>query len=190
MLMPNHIPGWTWDAYVNYKPGTEANSENSYAAPSFMAADDPTRQINGSTLKIETMRWLKFRTWIHQTITVTAGIDVFFQVQAQAFSSLDRLIVKAGIDPTGAENCYDTLWGQEQRINQDDGSVTIVSPVVRIAAVVVEEATPELEHGEEESLAQENKVQYGRVTVCIYAEPTYPHVNNAAFFDEAELVIQ
>lgn len=192
MLMPNRIPGWTWDAYVNYKQGDATNSESSYAEPFFMAADDPGRQIEGSTLKIETIRWLKYRAWVHQTITITAGIDVFFQVQTNAFSSLDRVIVKAGIDPTGAGNCYDALWGVEQRINQDDGIMTLTSPVVRIAPAETDPVTPtaELDHGEEEPPAtEEYKVQYGRVTVCIYAEPSYPHINNAAFFDEAEIVI-
>jgi hypothetical protein len=32
--------------------------------------------------------------------------------------------------------------------------------------------------------------QAGRVTVCLFAEATYPSVNNAAFFDDARFTVQ
>ena len=182
-LMPNRIPGWDWDAYVNYKPGSDYSVENSYAEPLFTAADDPIRQIHGTTLKVETMRYLKFRTWVHQTVTVTVGSTVYFEIKASAFSSLDRLIVKAGIDPTGAENCYNAQWGQEMRINQDDGVVTLTSP--RVTVPEYQETPVEEQQGTPEEQPPE---KVGRVTLCFYAEPTYPHVNNAAFFDQATLI--
>ena len=97
-LKPNRISGWTWDAYVNYLPGGNYDPDNSYAEPTFDDADDPIRRINGSTLKVETIKWLKFRTWVHQTVSVTVGTTVQFSIKASAFSSLDRLKVKAGID--------------------------------------------------------------------------------------------
>lgn len=181
-IMPNRIPGWEWDVYVNYKVGDDYDSETSYAEAMFSAADDPARQINGTTLKIETIRWLKFRAWVHQSVTVTAGSRAYFKIQAKAFSSLDSLIVKAGIDPTGAGNCYNARWGQEMRINQDSGTVTLSSPTVIVAPVEALPADQEEEPAEEQERA-------GRVTVCFFAEPTYPHVNNAAFFDVAELVV-
>ncbi len=189
-ILPNRIPGWQWDAYVNYKGGDEYNSENSYAEPMFSAADDPLRQIDGSTLKVETMRWLRFRTWVHQTVTVTAGSRVSFRIRAKAFSSLDSLIVKAGIDATGAEDCYNARWGDELRINQDSGIVTLSSPSLVVPAISgppEEEVEEELDLEEEEAEVEE--VLLGRVTVCFYAEPAYPHVNNAAFFDMAELIV-
>jgi len=186
-LLPNRIPGWTWDAYVNYKPGDPYDPETSYAEPVFTAADDPARQIDGTTLKVETMRWLRFRAWVHQTVTVTAGSAVSFQIRAKAFSSLDSLIVKAGIDPRGAGNCHGALWGQELRINQDSGIVTLTSPRVIAAAIP---PTPEAEdqEGSDEEPA-ENQPALGRVTVCFSAEPSYPHINNAAFFDQASLTV-
>jgi hypothetical protein len=193
MLMTNRIPGWKWDAYVNYRPGQQANTENSYAEPFFAAADDPLRQIDGSTLKIETMRWLKYRAWIHQTITVTAGSKLYFQIKANAFSSLDRIIVKAGIDPTGADNCYDALWGEEKRINQDDGIVTLQSPTIVVPPIAESTVTPTPtpEHGEEAPVPTEAPPpSLGRITVCFYAEPTYPHINNAAFFDKAVIILK
>lgn len=181
-IMPNRIPGWKWDAYINYGPDSEYDAENSYAEPVFTTADDPKRQISGATLKVETLRWLKFRTWIHQTVTVTAGSRAYFQIKAQAYSSLDRLIVKAGIDPTGAGHCYDAIWGEEKRINQDDGTVLISSPNVVVSPNQGPDETEETESANEDA-------GLGRVTLCFYAEPTYPHINNAAFFDQAELVV-
>ena len=58
--------------YLDKETGDDLDPENSYAEPFFEAADDPARQIYGTTLKIETVRWVKFRTWVHQTVTVTA----------------------------------------------------------------------------------------------------------------------
>jgi hypothetical protein len=187
-VLPNRIPGWQWDAYVNYKGGDQYSPETSYAEPLFTAADDPVRQINGSTLKVETMRYLKFRTWVHQTVTVQAGSRVTFRIRAKAFSSLDSLIVRAGIDATGPENCYNARWGDELRINQDSGVVTLSSPAVVVPPVRTPTPTPPSEDEEVEE-TQTDEVMFGRVTVCFFAEPAYPHVNNAAFFDVAELIV-
>lgn len=194
-VLTNRIPGWTWDAYVNYKPGEDFDAENSFAEPIFNAADDPARRIDGSTLKIETVRWLKFRTWIHQTVSVTVGSTVQFSIKASAFSSLDRLIVKAGIDPTGQDHCYDALWGQEMQINQDNGIVVLKSPSVTVPELPREDessdqttptSTPDPREPDLEPTPPIENL--GTVTLCFYAEPTYAHVNNAAFFDQAELI--
>lgn len=192
-LLTNRIPGWTWDAYVNYKPGEDFNPENSFAEPIFNAADDPARRIDGSTLKVETVRWLKFRTWVHQTVSVTAGSTVQFSIKARAFSSLDRLIVKAGIDPTGQDNCDNARWGQEMQINQDDGVIVLKSPRVVVPEFLEEDkstATPTStpDSRETDLTPTPPAEKMGRVTICFFAEPTYAHVNNAAFFDQAELI--
>lgn len=191
-LLPNRIPGWSWDAYVNYRPGDVADPETSYAEPLFDDADDAQRQIDGSTLKVETIRWLKFRSWVHQTVTVTAGSQVQFRIRANAFSSLDRLIVKAGIDPNGAGNCFNAIWGPEQRINQGDGIIVLSSPFVNVPPMISpeESETEEEPSNGEEDTPSRPKVTLGRVTVCFFAEPTYPHVNNAAFFDLAEIIVR
>ncbi|MDF1514447.1 MAG: hypothetical protein P1S60_11615 [Anaerolineae bacterium] len=175
-LLPNRIPGWKWYAFVNYRSGDEYDPNSSFAEPVFSAADDPLRQISGTTLKVETVRWLKFRTWVHQSITVTAGSSVSFRIKAKAFSSLDSLIVKAGIDPQGADNCNGVRWGQEMHINQDSGVVTLTAPRIIV---------PITEQEDEDAPA----AQLSRITVCFYAEPKHPHVNNAAFFDQAELIV-
>ncbi len=192
-VLPNRIPGWKWYAYVNYVGG-EADPQNSFAEPIFTAADDSARKINGATLKVETIRWLRFRTWVHQTVSVTVGSTVQFRIKAQAFSSLDRLIVKAGIDPTGQPHCDDIRWGEVQYINQDSGIVTLISPRVVVAAptggpTATATATPGPRERETPSPEPEEVTEVlGYVTVCFYAEPSYPHINNAAFFDQAELI--
>lgn len=175
-LLPNRIPGWKWTAFVNYQSGDEYNPDSSFAEPVFTAADDPLRQINGTTLKVETLRWLKFRTWIHQSVTVTAESTVYFRIKAKAFSSLDSLIVKAGIDPQGADNCNNARWGKEMHINQDSGVVTLTSPQIIAPRIAVDDDA-------------EVDTDLSRITLCFYAEPKYPHINNAAFFDQAELVV-
>lgn len=159
----NDIPGWQTDSFVNYESGGGYDPHNSYAEPTFTSADDPVRRINGSTLKIETIRWLKFRAFVYQQITVTTGSTAYFQIRANAFSSIDELILRAGVDPNGRDGCAGARWG-EVIIDQDDGIVTITSP-----RVIVGES--------------------GRATVCLYAEPRYPDVSNAAFFDQAELIV-
>jgi hypothetical protein len=178
-LLPNRIPGWKWYAFVNYRSGDDYNPDSSFAEPLFSAADDPLRQINSTTLKVETMRWLKFRVWVHQSVTVTAGSTVSFRIKAKAFSSLDSLIVKAGIDPQGADNCNNARWGKEMQINQDSGVVILTSPQVIAPSTEVADADDDDKEGSDLS----------RITVCFFAEPKFPHVNNAAFFDQAELIV-
>ncbi len=195
-ILPNRIPGWKWYAYVNYKSGA-TNPETSFAEPVFTVADDSVRQISGSTLKVETVRWLKFRTWVHQTVTVTAGSTVQFSIKANAFSSTDRLIVKAGVDPTGQPHCDNAQWGETWRINQDDGIITLTSPRVVVAAME-DKSTPTpmptltpdpLERETPAPVEPEEETEIlGKVTICFYAEPAYPHINNAAFFDQAQLI--
>lgn len=192
-LLVNRIPGWTWDAYVNYKPGADFDPNSSFAEPTFSAADDPARRINGSTLKVETIRWLKFRTWIHQTVTVTAGSTVQFSIKAQAYSSQGQLIVKAGVDPTGQDHCYDARWGQEMHINQDSGTVLLKSPSVVVPEKLLGEAPTAEPTGtpdprEPDLIGTPVAEKVGQVTICFYAEPAYAHINNAAFFDQAELI--
>lgn len=191
-VLPNRIPGWKWYAYVNYVGG-EADPQNSFAEPIFTAADDPVRQIHGATLKVETIRWLKFRAWVHQTVSVTVGSTVQFSIKANAFSSLDSLIVKAGIDPAGHPHCDDARWGNAQYINQNNGIVTLISPQVIVTMPTggpTPTATATVDRREQETpVPEETPTEIlGNVTVCFYAEPAYPHINNAAFFDQAELI--
>jgi hypothetical protein len=102
--------------------------------------------------------------------------------------------VKAGVDPTGAGHCHDAVWGPEVRINQDDGVVQLSSPQVTVRplpdATEADEAEVEVEEEDNEDMEErEEEAPQGRVTLCFFAEPVYPHVNNAAFFDQAKLIV-
>ncbi len=165
-ILENFIPGWRTGGFVNWAPGDEFDPVASYAAPRFHQADDPRQWINGPTLQIDTEPWVKLRAWVFQTVEVEPGSRVQFQVHAVGFveDTTGGYILKAGIDPAGAEGCEAAQWGREQIVNQDDGIVVLISP-----EVVVE--------------------QTGRVTVCMFAETQFAQVYHAAFFDDATLTV-
>jgi hypothetical protein len=165
-IQENDIPGWQTGAFVNWTPGNPFDPATSYAAPRFHKADNPDQRINGSTLQIDTVDWVKLRAWVSQTVDVEPGSRVTFQVRAAAVvpDTAGGYLLKAGVDPAGGDGCDEAQWGGEQHVNQTDGVVTLVSP--------------EVVAGEE-----------GIVTVCMFAETQYAQVWHAAFFDDAGLVV-
>lgn len=165
-ITENDVPGWRLGSFVNWVPGQEFDPGTCFAAPRFHQADDPGQRINGATLQIDTVNWVKLRAWVYQTVTVTAGSRVQFQARAFGFvyDTNGGYILKAGVDRHGREGCDAAQWGSEHIVNQHAGIITIASPKV-IA-------------GEE-----------GRVTVCLFAETQYAQIYHAAFFDDAELIV-
>ncbi len=163
-LRKNDIPGWQTGGFVNWEPGEGFDPETSYAAPRFQAATDPQRQINGSTLKIDTTPWVKLRAWVFQIVQAEPNTVLQFQVNARGFvkETEGGYIVKAGIDPQGNAGCDEAQWGQEQTINQDDGVVMLLSPEVATG-------------------------QSGQATVCIFAETQFAQTYHAVYFDDALL---
>jgi hypothetical protein len=163
-ILENLVPGWQTGAFVNWASGGEFDPAASYAAPRFHRADDPRQWINGPTLQIDTVPWVKLRAWVFQTVEVEPGSQVQFQVHAVGFveDTKGGYILKAGVVPDGGEGCEAARWGAEQIVNQEDGVVTLVSPEV-VAG------------------------QEGRVTVCMFAETQFAQVYHAAFFDDAAL---
>jgi hypothetical protein len=163
-VLENLVPGWRTGAFVNWAPGDEFDPVTSYAAPRFHQADDPRQWINGPTLQIDTVPWVKLRAWVFQTVEVEPGSRVQFQVRAVGFVAdmAGGYILKAGVDPDGGEGCEAARWGAERIVNQDDGIVGLVSPEVVVS-------------------------QAGRVTVCIFAETQFAQVYHAAFFDDVAL---
>jgi hypothetical protein len=162
----NFIPGWQTGAYVNWAAGEDFDPATSYAAPRFHQADDPRQWIDGPTLQIDTVPWVKLRAWVFQTVAVEPGSRVRFQVRAVGFvaDTHVRYILKAGVDPNGGEGCEAARWGGEKIVNQDDGIVELVSPQVLAGTG-------------------------GRVTVCMFAETQFAQVYHAAFFDDASLTV-
>jgi hypothetical protein len=158
------IPGWSWWAEDNFAPGGEYNPDTSYETPLFKQADDPVRRINGPTLQIDAVQHLKFKVYIYQTVPVSPTLEVGFQVMAGAFSGSGAIKVAAGIDARGGRDCNAARWSDLVFLNQDSGVQRIVAPQV-IAS------------------------NTGQITVCLYAEPLYPAISNAVFFDDAELIV-
>jgi len=165
-ILENFIPGWRTGAFVNWAPGDEFGPATSYAAPRFHQADDPRQWINGPTLQIDTVPWVKLRAWVFQTVELGPGSRVQFQVRAVGFveDTAGGYILKAGVDPGGGQGCEAAQWGAEQIANQGDGVVVLVSPEVVVG-------------------------QAGRVTVCMFAETQFAQVYHAAFFDDAALTV-
>lgn len=160
----NVVPGWNWWAEDNFTPGGAYDPDSSYETPLFKQADDPVRFIRGPTLQIDAVQHLKFRVHVYQTVPVSPTSTVRFQVLAGAFSDTGALQIAAGIDPNGGDNCQRARWGDYSYLDQRGGVQTVVAPQVVAGSA-------------------------GRVTVCIFAEPFYPAISNAAFFDEAELIV-
>jgi hypothetical protein len=158
------IPGWRWLAYDNYAPEDEFDPETSFAQPTFKQADDAARWITGPTLQIDTAGFPKFRAFIYQTVNVPVGAVVILKVSARAYSSHGDVQIKAGIDPDGAYSCEEALWGVQAMINEDEGIVRVMSPAVTVG-------------------------ESGRATVCVFAETAYASAHQAAFLDDAELIM-
>ena len=87
-----------------------------------------------------------------------------FQVSAGAYTDNETIKLAAGIDPNGVAGCSYAHWGDTLMINQADGVVKLVT-----SEVVVGPA--------------------GRVVVCLFAETLAPNVNNAAFIDNAQVIV-
>jgi serine/threonine protein kinase len=162
-----NIPNWSVWAVDNYERDGEYDSGASYDTPFFSETHDPARQIDGPTLQIEATAFVKFKVYVYQTVEAPSGVAVLFQTLAQAYSTLDdgRIKMAVGIDPTGSTGCSQVQWGEELLVDQSLGTVQLVTP-----QVVVND-------GE-------------RVTVCLYAETLYPARSNAAYFDNATLIIR
>lgn len=160
----DNIPGWSWWAEDNFEPGGDYNPDRSFDTPLFKQADDPVRFISGPTLQIDAVQHLKFKTHVYQSVVVSPNQNVGFQARAGAYSDTGSVMVAAGIDPAGGEGCGNARWGEILYLDQGQVVQTVVAPTVVAGAS-------------------------GRVTVCLYAEPLYAAVSNAAFFDDAELAV-
>jgi hypothetical protein len=161
----NVIPGWDWWADDNFEPGGEYNPDSSFETPLFKKADDPARFITGPTLQIDAVQHLKFKVHVFQTVAVSPTTRVDFQVSAGAFAETGIIWINAGVDPDGGLDCTGARWGEPVALDQSQGVQTIVAPRVKAG-------------------------EAGRITVCLYAEALYAAVSNAAFFDDAELILK
>lgn len=158
------IPGWEWWGQDNFEPGGAYNPDTSYETPFIKQADDPRRLISGPTLQIDAEEHLKFYAHVFQTVTISPTTRVGFQISAGAYADAGVIKMAAGIDPNGGPDCVNAQWSDIVFQNQEQAVQRITSPIITVGPK-------------------------GQVTVCLYAEPLYAGVSNAAFFDDAELLI-
>lgn len=163
-IMLSQVPGWETAAEINWDPGQPYDPYTSYARPIFKPADDPRRFINGTTLQIESQEYTKFKVTLYQTIEIEAGSRVQFEILSKAYADEGGIVVRVGIDPTGAPACQQGAWSDPALIDQSFGTVTLRSPTVTVR-------------------------EGGKVTICFFAEPQYPVAHKAAFFDDARLIV-
>jgi hypothetical protein len=159
------IPGWSWWAEDNFEPAGEYDPDSSFDTPLFKQADDPLRRISGPTLQVDAVQYLKFKVHIFQTVVVSPTTRVDFRVSAGAFAELGVIWISAGLDPDGGPDCADANWSEPVALDQAQGVRTIAAPRVKAG-------------------------KDGQVTVCLSAETLYSAVSNAAFFDDAELILK
>ena len=163
-IRDNQIPGWSWWAYDNYSSSEDYNPDHSFETPLLKQADDSRRLINGPTLQIDAAGYLKFQVHVFQTVNVAPNTRLRFQVSAGAYTDKETIKLVAGIDPNGVAGCSYAQWGDVLMINQADGVVKLVTPEVVVGPA-------------------------GRVVVCLFAETLSPNVNNAAFIDNAQVIM-
>ena len=152
---------------------TETNLDASFNAPYFGQSepkwDKESNGAEGAAGMVSGQKWWKFRGGFYQSVDVPAGSRVRFSVWANALCQADNgekcpVLLRAGINPNGG-----TTW--------DSGNIQWVDVQVgnnKYAQLT----TPEVTVGEK-----------GRVTVFTWGEPQYPVIYNAAYFDEASLVV-
>ncbi len=167
--------GWdTWSHQVEVMQSDnkkQPDLDQSYYAPTFMTSEqkwDKEGEGNGAGA-LSGEKWRKFRAGFRQQVDVPAGARVQFSVWVNELCQADDgsrcgVVLKAGIDPSGG-----TDWqsGGIQWVGTEIANskyVQLVSPEVTVGAS-------------------------GKVTVYTWGEPKEPVLYNAAYFDEANLVV-
>jgi hypothetical protein len=167
---------WMFEAEV-YKEGVkpkEIDPEASYFAPTFMPSESKWNRgaDGGLAASVSGQQYKKFRAGFYQTVSVPAGSRVRLSVWGNGLcrhvdGTLCGVIIKAGIDPNG-----DTNW-RSGSIQWVETQVSSNSPG-GYAQLTTGEVTVGVS---------------GRVTVFTWGEPTFPVLYNAAYFDDALLVV-
>jgi hypothetical protein len=166
---------WYFETEV-YKEGVkpkEIDPQLSYFAPTFMPSESKwNRGEGGSAGAISGQQYKKFRAGFYQTVNVPAGSRVRFSIWANGYcrhvdGTNCPVIAKAGIEPNGDTNWQSggIQWAETQvTSNEPRGYAQLATAEVTVGAT-------------------------GRVTVFAWGEPAYPVLYNAAYFDDASLVV-
>jgi hypothetical protein len=166
--------GWYYENIVMPPKGKEPNLQLSFYPPDFITSEpkwDKSGDKEGERVAaaVSGLHYTKFRAGLYQTVDVPSGSRVRFSVWVNGFCEDDKktrcpVILRAGIDPTGGTDWQSSnvQWVVTQSGNQQ---YELLTP-------------PEVQVG-----------RNGRVTVFAWGEPRYPVLYNAAYFDEASLVV-
>lgn len=122
----------------------------------------------GAAGMVSGRRHTRFRAGFFQTAYVAPGSRVGFTVWVNGFCEDEKqdrcpVLLRAGIDPTGG-----TDWR---------------SPNIRWVEVQISDQEYRM------LIAPQVQVPDGRVTVFLWGEPRYPVIYNAAYFDDATLIV-
>jgi hypothetical protein len=162
-IQTNYVPGW--QRWADKTCESKDDYPNCRDKPLYKQADDAVREISGPTLQIDAPGYVYFRAGVFQIVSVPPGTRVLATVQARAYSSNGNIRVHVGIDANGTASCDGADWGPHADLNQDVDIVTLTT---------------------REQVAGNG----AKITVCLFAETSHPAHSNAAFFDNAELVIR
>jgi hypothetical protein len=168
---------WKHEITVNNSDNKkEIDLNNSFFSPSFMPSatkwDKESGGTSGVAGELSGVQGRKFQAGYYQTIAVAAGSRVRFSVYANGFC-VDNIgnkcdvIVRAGIDPDGndpGENGNFASSVQWTDSATHENWVALTAPEVTVGPS-------------------------GKVTVLLWGEPKWPYLYNAAYFDEASLVV-
>jgi len=170
------LEGWHGWYYENVVMSSrkEPNLYLSFYPPDFISSEpkwDKSGEKDGERVAaaVSGLHFTKFRGGLYQTVDVPSGSRVRFSVWVNGFCEDDKkarcpVILRAGIDPTGGTDWQSSSvqWVETQIGNQQ---YALLAP-------------PEVQVG-----------RSGRVTVFTWGEPRYPVIYNAAYFDDASLVV-
>ncbi len=163
---------WHYEKQVNL-PDTkppQPDLNESFYAPDFVPSEAKWNHTEGGSVAgaVSGKQHTKFRGGYFQTVQVPAGARVRFSVWVNEYCETSGekgpVILKAGIDPNGNGNWQsgDIKWVGTEIANNKYVQLT----------------TEEVTVGPN-----------GRVTVFTWGEPRYPMLYNAAYFDDAALIV-
>jgi len=167
----NSWNGWTYQIEV-MQEGTKKvpDLDQSYYAPTFGTDSQRDREQGSGAGKVDGQQDRKFRAGFYQTVSVQAGSRVRFSVWGSSFCQLRdntrcTIFLRAGIDPNGG-----TDW--------QSGSVQWIDKFYSTSEKYVQLTSAEVTVGGS-----------GNVTVFTWGESQYPSLYQAAYFDDASLVV-
>lgn len=174
----NSLAGWnSWYYDHIVMMGDKRNQPNldlSFYPPDFILSESKWdyesagKDERRSAAAISGLHYTKFRGGLYQTVYVAPGSRVRFSVWMNGLCEDDKqtrcpVILRAGIDPTGGTDWQSNniRWVETQIGNQQYRQLT----------------PPDVQ------------VPNGTVTVFIWGEPRFPVLYNAAYADDASLVV-